>query len=41
VLLPEDTVLLEGAGTFPAIAVFRLPNGNTHSGNIRGCPEIR
>ena len=30
VLLPKDQVLLEEAEALPAIAVFRLPNGNTH-----------
>jgi ATP-binding cassette subfamily B protein len=30
VLLPKDLVLLEEASSLPAIAVFRLPNGNTH-----------
>jgi ABC-type bacteriocin/lantibiotic exporter with double-glycine peptidase domain len=30
VLVPRDAVLLDGARSLPAIAVFRLPNGNTH-----------
>lgn len=30
VLLPRDAALFEEARSLPAIAVFRLPNGNTH-----------
>jgi len=30
VLLPKDSVLLEEARAFPAIAVLRLPNGSAH-----------
>ena len=30
VLVPRDHVLLEDSRNLPAVAVFRLPNGNTH-----------